>query len=88
MTAEIFLSREQEDKFFTIYREQGETCTNQELVQRLFNEALNRKYRQLMSVRNGVFYADEYDEDYPTDEEIAEIMTEIAREQDNDTDRN
>ena len=31
---------------------------------------------------------EEEDEDYPTDEEIAEILAEIYREQDNDTGRN
>ena len=34
------------------------------------------------------YYSEEEDEDYPTDEEIAEILEEIYREQDNDTGRN
>lgn len=89
MTAEIYLNREQETKFFEIYEKQGFTGTNQELVQQLFNEALTANYllckgglkdkpkqERLLNIE---FDADT--EDYPTDEEIAEIMQELYEQE-------
>ena len=89
MTAEIYLNREQEAKFFEIYEKQGFTGTNQELIQQLFNEALTANYllckgglkdkpkqERLLNIE---FDADT--EDYPTDEEIAEIMQELYEQE-------
>ena len=80
MTAEVFLNREQETKFFEIYEKQGFTGTNQELVQKLFDEALTANYllvknqpapeqKRLLAIE---FDADSAD--YPTDEELSEIL--------------
>lgn len=90
MTAEVYLNREQEEKFFAIYEHQGFTGTNEELVQQLFNEALTANYllahgkigkqeskqERLLSIT-----FDAGTEDEPTAEEIAEIMQELYEQE-------
>ena len=86
MTAEVHLTREQEEKFFTIYHKRELNCANQELVQELFNEALTANYL-LYGKGIGVGESEpqsklvcidiEFEEPLPSDEEISEIMAEI-----------
>jgi hypothetical protein len=44
MICEVYLTPEMERKFFTIYEKKGLNCTNEELVQQLFEEALTANY--------------------------------------------
>lgn len=44
MRTEVTLTAEQEKKLALIHDRQGLTCTDQELVQSLFNEALTANY--------------------------------------------
>ena len=94
MTAEVFLTAEQEEKFFTIYHKRKLNCTNQELVQDLFNEALTANYllygkgnidpeeepptHRLVCIE----FSDEYDD--ITDEEKEEILREIWGSEENE----
>lgn len=96
MTAEIYLTPEQEEKFFTIYHKRDLSCTNQELVQDLFNEALTANYL-LYGKGNGeaktetettdrlisIEFTD--DDDDISDEEKAEIMREIWESEENES---
>lgn len=94
MTAEIYLTPEQEEKFFTIYHKRDLSCTNQELVQDLFNEALTANYL-LYGKGNGEAKTEaEYrlvsieftdDSNDISDEEKAEIMREIWESEENES---
>jgi hypothetical protein len=98
MTAEVYLNAEQEEKFFTIYHKRDLSCTNQELVQDLFNEALTANYL-LYGKGNGEAKTEtetetEYrlvsieftdDNNDISEEEKAEIMREIWESEENES---
>ena len=98
MTAEIYLTPEQEEKFFTIYHKRNLNCTNQELVQDLHNEAMTSN-DLLYGKRNGEAKTEtetetEYrlvsieftdDNNDISDEEKAEIMREIWESEENES---
>lgn len=44
MICEVYLTPEMEAKFFSIYHKNKMSCTNRELVQQLFEEALTANY--------------------------------------------
>ena len=96
MTAEVYLNAEQEEKFLTIYHKRDLSCTDQELVQDLFNEALTANYL-LYGKGNGDIKTEpetEYrlvsieftdDNNDISDEEKAEIMREIWESEENES---
>ena len=88
MTAEVYLTEEQEAQLSLVREKKGEGYSEQELIQDLFNEALRANYITYRSVdgspadRNERLVCIDFEaDDYPTDEEIREILSEIYEEE-------
>lgn len=86
MTAEVILTTEQEQQLALVHEKRGESCTEQELIQDLFNEALRANYITFRSAagelpgQSSLVCIDFEADDMPTDEEIEAILTEIHEE--------